>query len=1161
MIFIHAESCPDEATTGLIRALSEVDRQGGRSCLIVPAQFTAEAEQLLLERLDTRVLMRTQVKSFNTLTRNLLEVGRGLKRRTIGRIGRTMLVRSILSDTEATYEAFAEQTRGQALVERLAKEIQEYKEYHIGPEVLEAIADDLGDAAGSQRKLRDIAGIYREYNRRMGDRFLDADDRMKMAFDQLEQLALFDGITFFVDGFNSMSKLELSALEAMNRRGLEIHVAITLDPVIAREVINGGYSYPRAEMLRRLMQINRPIAHNELSIHFLSGLCRLQQTPLKLAAPIGDAVTPAIFAHAAASVFDHEMTAWLPDAKRTLPISIMQYRSTEREVDGLIIAINRLIRSGVRYRDIQVILASEEEYAPYITQKFELEGLPAFMDRTKPVTYHPLIRLVNNLIRMVRFGYRQADVLELVKTGFLDIDRSALATYQNHVVRRKIDRAMFRTDRAFTFDEDYAQRYIAANPGRGAVLVERWRHRFEVAKQVNDRLLALTDAYAALARQPRTMRERAKDLYDFLVQREVDAAITRYEQALMAANNLEALDQHAQIWEKIMGLLDQMIDIVGEGETSYEDFTTLLEEGLSAIRLGTIPPFQDGIIVGTISRSRSLTRDHVFVLGMGDINVPSAGKGDDLLTREEQQLLERMGYFLPSMRDFSENEEMLAFYKLLCKTGKHLTLSYAIQNTANEPIEASFWLTRLKAGISGLEEKTVDDFEIEALIHDRHRLYLRLPEALREADGESAEARSQAEAILSALARSSLPENRLQAQRIERARDYDNRRPPLSEETVHTLFERTGRLSASQIERYARCPYSYFIQNGLRPEPVQTMALEAAELGTLVHASIDAWTERAAESPEAFHDGDEAEDWALLKAAFEAAVPSVFDAQKCEDLRNAFVLNLTLKTLEECHHHLFNQLRTGDIARIYHEADFGEGAEFPAVEMNLGDTKLYVEGRIDRVDMIPVDGQAYMQVIDYKTGNRSFNLTRTLSGLDIQLMLYLQSVTAAPNVHKAGAFYFPAVPNRVIDVNSGKTAEAADETAGLLSGVINSNAALIARLEHGFGDEGYTKSQRYALRGQKKAFEEKGNVLSEAELERLAAQSLESARQLMQARHRGEIEARPHRIQNGRGTVDTACAACAYKAVCRFEKYEHFNRYRRIEPIDFKEWRQAHEDV
>ena len=72
-------------------------------------------------------------------------------------------------------------------------------------------------------------------------------------------------------------------------------------------------------------------------------------------------------------------------------------------------------------------------------------------------------------------------------------------------------------------------------------------------------------------------------------------------------------------------------------------------------------------------------------------------------------------------------------------------------------------------------------------------------------------------------------------------------------------------------------------------------------------------------------------------------------------------------------------------------------------------------GRIDRVDIMeePENNRVYVKVIDYKTGNTSFDLLALYHGLQLQLMVYLDGALQVEKrkypdreIVPAGVFYY-----------------------------------------------------------------------------------------------------------------------------------------------------------
>lgn len=70
-------------------------------------------------------------------------------------------------------------------------------------------------------------------------------------------------------------------------------------------------------------------------------------------------------------------------------------------------------------------------------------------------------------------------------------------------------------------------------------------------------------------------------------------------------------------------------------------------------------------------------------------------------------------------------------------------------------------------------------------------------------------------------------------------------------------------------------------------------------------------------------------------------------------------------------------------------------------------------GRIDRLDVLKEDNKVYVKIIDYKTGNTSFDLVSIYHGLQLQLVVYMDAAVQAEQrkypdceVEPAGIFYY-----------------------------------------------------------------------------------------------------------------------------------------------------------
>ena len=94
-------------------------------------------------------------------------------------------------------------------------------------------------------------------------------------------------------------------------------------------------------------------------------------------------------------------------------------------------------------------------------------------------------------------------------------------------------------------------------------------------------------------------------------------------------------------------------------------------------------------------------------------------------------------------------------------------------------------------------------------------------------------------------------------------------------------------------------------------------------------------------------------------------------------------------------------MRGQKINSIVYEKLFGRGSSLPPIKIQAGDSRIYIEGKIDRADMM-CDNR--VKVIDYKTGNEKFRKEEVEAGWKLQLMLYLKALSEKRQ--PAGVYYF-----------------------------------------------------------------------------------------------------------------------------------------------------------
>ena len=244
---------------------------------------------------------------------------------------------------------------------------------------------------------------------------------------------------------------------------------------------------------------------------------------------------------------------------------------------------------------------------------------------------------------------------------------------------------------------------------------------------------------------------------------------------------------------------------------------------------------------------------------------------------------------------------------------------------------------------------------------------------------------------------------------------------------------------------------------------------------------------------------------------------------------------------------LIEHVQTGKIQNVFFESEFGRavGKKFPAIEVSLGEDTIYIEGKIDRVDVLGGkigETGRYIKIIDYKSGKEKFDTEEAKAGWRLQLMLYLRAAIGAnsdeinrDNQYKpAGVFYFEIAEPQIdvtdiMEEDYSEKVKAERKKCFKLDGVVLDDQSIIESIAGEFS--GYsnilpvrkTKDGLYAGTTERK-------LLKEEEFSELLDTVNSKVKELCSELSDGSIEIKPKKVKE-----ETACKFCLYKSICCFD--------------------------
>ncbi len=108
-----------------------------------------------------------------------------------------------------------------------------------------------------------------------------------------------------------------------------------------------------------------------------------------------------------------------------------------------------------------------------------------------------------------------------------------------------------------------------------------------------------------------------------------DAQAAQVE-AIRAERGIPAAEEAAREWNVVMGLLDEMAQLLGEQTVTVGEYEDLFGLLLRSSDLGHIPQTLDAVVLASAGKMRLDAPDHVFVLGLAEGEVsprPPARRG------------------------------------------------------------------------------------------------------------------------------------------------------------------------------------------------------------------------------------------------------------------------------------------------------------------------------------------------------------------------------------------------------------------------------------------------------------------------------------------------------------------------------------------------------
>ena len=1066
----------------------------GKTFVMVPDQYTLEAERQAFRHLGISSLMDVEIVSTSSLGENVLNELGGKKRNFIDKYGRHMLLYKAALGQKENLEVFRGMEVRSSFLDSVNNFISEMKQYNATAEDLKNLAESMAKDSYTQKKLLDVYKIFADYEKQIEGKYTDSEDYIDLYLTKIPESNEIKGSQIWIYGYDSFAPKALALIGQLLGTADDVNLVLTWDD-------------KRSDS--EIFELTTIVMHNVEAIADSMGISHSRQ-PIPEDFALEDKTTET-------KHVEKELYTMPSNKCQTAEgITLVEAAGIYNEIESAAAYVLQLVRDkGLRYKDIRLVCNDIEGRGAIIERVFEEYGIKVFSDTKRGILENPIAQYITSLIDVVIEKYGTMSLMTMLKSGFSDLTIEEISELENYAIKYKIKGNMWK--KPF--------RRGKAEYGDELIKIEELRQKSLVGLDSLEEVFKTEKTKDFLRGFYRYIAEGLN-----LQQKTLDFIARQEEQELF-----DLADETARVWESVSIILNQIYEIMGEEAFDAEEFRDMFLVGLGQVEVGLLPPTEDGLILGNIQRSRSGRVKAMVVIGANEGILPQEKPTQGLFSAEEREIFRADGKELCKVDSVRFMEEKLAIYRTLSAASEYLWVGYSLSDTEGGQLKPSSVFLKIKELFPSLEVKqdVINDEKQIELINSNVSGLRHLTRALQNV-GEGISLGSEWQEALSWF-----EENQKDSlYPVKAGLTYINGQEDLGQQAAEALFKKdinkAMSLSPSRLERFSRCPFSHLVSYGLKPEERRIYEAAPREIGDIYHQCLMKITEEltkegiaitAPESPWMTVSKEECYkiiDGEIAKISSEYR-EGLFEASKVDAYRGERVK----ETARQVCWTAIEQVRAGRILDIKPEVAFRRGGNIPPIEIQLNDQKVYIEGIIDRVDYLNDDR---IKIIDYKTGNESFSIKEAEDGYRLQLMLYLQAA-CEKDKKPAGVFYF-RIKEPMTELTPEKldqeTVEKEIRKSFKLDGILVDDPVVITDIAGEF--EGF--SEIVPIRSTKDGIKNSGSegLVSEQEFSELQRAVFDKIKDACQDLIDGKIEAHPMKTRE-----QSACTYCQYKGICRFD--------------------------
>lgn len=986
-------------------------KEGKKVIYLVPSQMRVVTEENYLKYNNESGILGINFTTISSFVKEYiaLETIKN-KENYITGVDRKLILATLLSNSKINFNIFSKVKNKEGFIDNLSIYMDIFKKGEFENKDIENL--NL-DNKLLEYKLKELNLIYKEYKDFIGGKFID--DLDEMDFFNNKFLSDFknkysrniDNYVYIFDSYNNFTRKEFTFISNLIKLGFNIKFGILSDIV---DKVEGEDFVDKS--LNEIMTI---LTTNELSsIYDIPNLtvlnlikeCKILNSEIFITFKLVNYFkSNNDIKYLGSNIFSNKEVSRITSENVYLNL----YSNIYEESKAIARSILKYIDMGYKFKDIAVISANIDEYEYSINKTFLEYNIPVHIDSKKKLSSNFLVRYITNLLKLITVGLKKEILLEVLKSGLLDMDFKDISYLENYILEFNIE--------GFKFNN----KFRANNVNNGKI------YDLERLNNIRSEILDIFSDFDEIKSSRNISgKEISKEDTENDCDKIIKCIYTHLERNNILINyftNIEDLKEsnnskimylgklNEEGYNYLVNVFDSISKIYKDIKLNLKDFSKIFNIAVKEFKLKSIAPTIDEISLVDINSAKLTTKKIIFFVGMNENIFPSAISNDILFNDSELSYLDEEDIKIKETSITKTNMELFNFYGHLNNVTDKIHISFLSSDSLGSSLRISNVIGKI---LNILDGKILGNVAMkEDITVDNIKCKMEALELLSLNFKNKDEINNEILGIYKYL---------VSNKDYDEVIKYNRETKKLNKESVEKLYKEKINLSVSRLELFSKCPFAYHLQYNLKLDERKIYTISTMDIGSLMHGIIENFSYYLLEKGINWQDilKEEVKYNKIIEKIILTEIDTTFI--KYEDNIKYMVLKQKLiSSLKKVIMMIAKSYESSQFKPLGYEINFDEKGEYTPFSIELDNGKIVnLIGKIDRVDILETEDTNYLRIVDYKSSDKKYDVNYIKEKVSLQLITYMTAMMnnlkgKGKKIKPAGMVYF-TLSERLINI-------------------------------------------------------------------------------------------------------------------------------------------------